>query len=182
MGKPLFVTLCLHDSLPASRVFPASQLANGKAFVTMGRILDRAATGPKYLSVPEIAKLVVHSLLDGEHRFGRYRLHSFVVMPNHVHLLVTPLVAAAKWLEPLKGCTSNEANAILGRKGQPFWQGESYDHLMESEEEFGRIQRYIENNPLTAGLVADPTDYEWSSAGVLRRQPAESPARQELPL
>ncbi len=71
MGQPLFVTLRLHDSLPVSRVFPASQLANGKAFVTMDRILDRAATGPKHLSIPEIAKLVVQSLLDGEQRFDR---------------------------------------------------------------------------------------------------------------
>jgi REP element-mobilizing transposase RayT len=164
IGQPLFVTFRLHDSLPANRVFPPAQLTSGKAFVAMDRILDSAATGPKYLSMPEIAAKVVSAVQDGERRFHRYQLHSFVVMPNHVHVLVTPHVFATQWLGPLKGFTAYEANRMLGLRGKPFWQHEGYDHLVRSDEEFGRIRRYIENNPAAAGLVSRPEEFRWSSA------------------
>jgi REP element-mobilizing transposase RayT len=96
--------------------------------------------------------------------FERYQLRSFVVMPNHVHLLVTPQVPATKWLGPLKGFTAHEANVLLASTGKPFWQNESHDHLVRSPEEFDRIRRYIENNPVKAGLAAEPPDFLWSSA------------------
>jgi REP element-mobilizing transposase RayT len=102
-------------------------------------------------------------LRDGERKFDRYRLHSFVVMPNHVHILVTPRVAT-KWLGPLKGYTAHEANRILGVSGH-FWQDESYDHLARSGAEFERVRKYIQNNPVTAGLAAAAKDFPWSSAG-----------------
>jgi len=86
-------------------------------------------------------------------------------MPNHVHLLVTPQVAATRWLGPLKGFVAHEANRILGRSGQPFWQDESYDHLVRSDAEFERIREYIESNPVKAGLVAAAESWQWSSAG-----------------
>jgi REP element-mobilizing transposase RayT len=168
VGQPLFVTFRLHGSLPKGRAFPPAQLSDWKSFVTMDRILDKAETGPRHLSVPEIKSLMVNSLLDGERRFHRYELHSYVVMPNHVHLLATPSVVSAKWLGPMKGFVAHEANAFLGLTGQPFWQQESYDHLVRSDDEFARIQRYIENNPVKAGLVAEPADFEWSSARALR--------------
>jgi REP element-mobilizing transposase RayT len=154
----------LKDSLPRGRVFPPAQLTDGKSFVMMDRILDKAAHGPRHLAQPEIAAIMTKCLADGEHQFHRYQLHSFVVMPNHVHVLVTPSVPAAQWLGPLKGFTAHEANAFLGLTGKSFWQQESYDHLVRSDEEFERIRRYIENNPVKAGLVAEPADFEWSSA------------------
>jgi REP element-mobilizing transposase RayT len=163
LGQPLFVTFRLHGSLPANRVFPPQRLTNGKAFVAMDRILDRADSGPLFLRQQEIAELVVSALRDGERRFQRYQLHSFVVMANHVHILVTPQVVATKWLGPLKGFTAYQANQLLGRHGA-FWQDESYDHLVRSDAEFGRIRAYIERNPVIAGLVADPGQYRWSSA------------------
>jgi len=52
-----------------------------------------------------------------------------VVMPNHVHLLILPQVPVAQLMRWLKGSTAREANRILGRTGQPFWQDESWDHL-----------------------------------------------------
>ena len=85
-------------------------------------------------------------------------------MPNHVHVLVTPRVVATRWLAPLKGFTAHEANELLGRHGQAFWQDESYDHLVRSEVEFDRIQFYIEENPVKAGLVSEPEQHLWSSA------------------
>jgi putative DNA methylase len=97
-------------------------------------------------------------------RFQRYQLHCFVIMPNHVHLLVTPRVVATHWLGPLKGFTAYRANQMLGRQGRPFWQDESYDHAVRSDAEFQRICGYIERNPVSAGLVTTADQFRWSSA------------------
>ena len=164
IGEPFFVTFCLHDSRPHNRIFPPGSLTSGRAFVTMDRILDHARTGSVFLRHAKIASLMVEALRDGDRRLHRYELHSFVVMPNHVHLLVTPRVVATKWLGPLKGFTAHEANRILCRQGKPFWQDESYDHLVRSGEEYERIRKYIEINPVKAGLVGAAEDYPWSSA------------------
>ena len=146
--QPLFVTFRLHGSLPAHRVFPPVSLGHsGKAFVAMDRLLDRGTTGPLHLCRPDVAELVVTALHDGERKFHRYELHAYVVMPNHVHLLVTPNVVATRWLGPLKGYTAHRANDLLGRHGHPFWQDESYDHLVRSETQFDRIRFYIEEPP-----------------------------------
>ena len=166
VGQPLFVTFRLHGSLPASRVFPPDRLAtSGKAFVAMDRLLDGGASGPLYLRRPEIAELVMAAVQYGDRRLHRYELHAFVLMPNHVHLLVTPTVVATRWLGPLKGLTSHEANELLGTHGKAFWQDESYDHVVRSSAEFERIRAYIEQNPVTAGLVAEAQAFRWSSAG-----------------
>jgi putative transposase len=66
-------------------------------------------------------------------------------------------------LRSLKGHTAREANRVLGRTGEPFWQRESYDHWVRSSGEFSRIVTYIENNPLKAGLVHRAEEYLWSS-------------------
>ena len=67
-------------------------------------------------------------------------------------------------MQSIKGASAREANKILGISGKPFWQHESYDHLVRTPEEFSRIRRYIEYNPVKAGLAAIPEDYRWSSA------------------
>ena len=164
IGSPLFVTFRLHGSLPPNRTFLPERLTTGKAFAAMDRILDNARTGPLFLREPQIADLVTQAILDGESRFARYQLHAFVVMTNHVHMLVTPQVVATKWLGPLKGFTAHEANRILSNHGTPFWQDESYDHLVRSDAEFGRIHDYIERNPITAGVVVAAEEFRWSSA------------------
>jgi hypothetical protein len=64
----------------------------------------------------------------------------------------------------LKGFTAYQANSILGQVGRPFWQEESYDHLVRTDAEFDRIRVYIEHNPVKAGLVGTATEFRWSSA------------------
>jgi len=164
--RPVFVTFRLEGSLPAKRVFPTKGLSAGRAFVAMDRLLDTAQSGPLMLAQPQIARVVTEAVLDGERRFGRYRLHAYVVMPNHVHMLITQQVAMVRWLGSLKGYTACEANRILGCPGRSFWQGESFDHMVRSEQEFERIRAYIEENPVRAGLVARAEEYEWSSANM----------------
>jgi putative DNA methylase len=132
----------------------------------MDRLLDHARCGPVFLMQSAVAELVLASIQYGT-EIGHYELHAWVIMPNHVHLLLTPRVSASKLLGSLKSATGKRANLLLQRTGQPFWQDESYDHLVRNDEEFRRIRRYIENNPVTAGLAAKPEEYEWSSAGQL---------------
>jgi REP element-mobilizing transposase RayT len=94
-----------------------------------------------------------------------YVWHAFAVMPNHVHLLVTPAIALPKLTKSLKGITAKGANTELALTGTPFWQEESYDHLVRNGWEFERIRAYIEENPVRAGLVEEASQYRWSSAG-----------------
>ena len=82
-----------------------------------------------------------------------------------VHLLVLPRVCPSRFLQTLKGYTAREANRLLGRTGQPFWQAESHDHSVRDDRVSDRIQEYIENNPVKAELVANAEEYPWSSAG-----------------
>jgi REP element-mobilizing transposase RayT len=163
IGEPLFITFRLYGSLPANRAFPNSNLTSGEAFVAMDRVLDQARRGPTFLRRPDVAQIVLDSTHYGA-EIGDYEMHAWVIMPNHVHLLLTPQVNVARVIGSLKGATARRANELLKRSG-PFWQDESYDHLVRSGDEFRRIQRYIENNPVTAGLVATPEEYVWSSAG-----------------
>ncbi len=86
------------------------------------------------------------------------------MMSNHVHLLVSPKVEPARFLQSVKGYTAREANRLLQRTGQPFWQSESYDHWIRDGHEFERAQNYIECNPVRAGLVMQREQYRWSSA------------------
>jgi REP element-mobilizing transposase RayT len=129
----------------------------------MDRLLDTACSGPVHLQRPEIATLVRDSILHGARR--DYDLPAWVIMPNHVHLLLTALTEAPLFLRRLKGYSSRQANLILGQTGQPFWQDESYDHLVRSGEEYRRVERYIVNNPVRAGLVQSIEAFPWSSAG-----------------
>jgi hypothetical protein len=67
-------------------------------------------------------------------------------------------------MQHIKGPTAVAANRILGRSGQPFWQTEYFDREIKNHDEFSRSKRYIEQNPVSAELVANAEDFEWSSA------------------
>jgi REP element-mobilizing transposase RayT len=163
------VTFRLHGSLPANRPFQPADVTSGEAFVAMDRLLDEARSGPTFLRQPAVAQLVLDSIRHGT-EIGHYEIHSWVIMSNHIHLLLTPRISMSRLLCSLKAATATRANKLLSRTGKPFWQDESYDRVVRSEVEFRRIRQYIENNPVKAGLASTPEDYLWSSA---RR--AESP-------
>jgi len=161
IGQPLFVTFRLYGSLPPGRQFPIEPVTSCDAFLSMDRLLDGARSGPTYLAMPFIAKIIVDSL---EHCSEvDYLLHAWVVMPNHVHLLVIARTHVSKFMRRLKGYTARRANELLFRTGQPFWQEESYDHLVRTSEEFSNIEAYILNNPVKAGLARTAEEYRYSS-------------------
>ena len=95
---------------------------------------------------------------------GHYELGAWVIMANHVHVLLRPDVLPSRLLQSLKGFTAREANRALGRTGEPFWQAESYDHWVRDDRELARITAYIESNPVKAQLAARAEEYPWSSA------------------
>ena len=160
---PTFLTWRLWGSLPPERVFHPEHLTSGQAFVVWDRLLDTARYGPLYLRQAEIACLVQEQLRKAD-AGGLCDLHAFVVMPNHVHFLCTPVVSLPELMRRVKGPTAHQANTVLGRRGEKFWQDEFFDRIVRNDTEFGRIQRYIEWNPVKAGLMARPEDFRWSSA------------------
>ncbi len=163
-GTPAFVTWRLRGSLPAGRAFQRETCTTGEAFAALDRALDSARSGALWLQRPEIARLVAGRLHEvaGE---GLCHLHAYVVMPNHVHVLWTALLEQSDLIRRVKGSTARQANSLLGRGGEPFWQQEYFDRLVRNALEFERIQSYIERNPVRAGLAARAEEFPWSSAG-----------------
>ena len=162
-GVYLFVTWRLHGSLP---VAPADVIyaTPGHAFAAQDRALARGH-GRRWLSDPRVARRLVEAIQTGESQKQFYELEAWAVMPNHVHLLILPHVTLPQITHWIKGRTAREANLLLGRTGEPFWQDESFDHWVRNEKEFHRIVAYIEENPVSAGLAATPEDWRWSSSG-----------------
>ncbi|MBV9156223.1 MAG: transposase, partial [Acidobacteriaceae bacterium] len=131
-----------------------------------------------YLRQAVIADMVVEILFHNSNVLGRYTLDAFAVMPNHIHLLVSPHVPLPQVTKALKSYTAKRANEMLGRTGNAFWQEESYDHLVRGAAEGERIRSYIEQNPVRAGLVHEASEYRWSSAGwATGRSPADQEVR-----
>lgn len=173
IGQPTFLTWRLHGSLPRNRRFPAaSTSSSGRAFLALDRVLDTANTGPLFLRIPDIASLIVDALLYRDSYLKQYELHAYAVMPNHVHLLIRPLVQVSQLTQSLKRFTATQGNRMLGRTGEPFWQDESYDRLVRNDEEFRTIAHYIEMNPVNAGLATAPEEFLWSSARPISYRPA----------
>src|SRR5437870_1566975 len=104
--RAAFVTWRLYGSLPPNRTFPVATVSSGRAFATMDRLLDQTSAGPFHLRQPRIADMVVEAIHDNATVLGHYELHAFVVMPNHVHVLVTPALALCKLTKSLKGITA----------------------------------------------------------------------------
>ena len=164
-GRAIFLTWRLYGSLPRGFVHQLQKLEKdpGKQFLTADLRLDAAATGPRWLSDPEVAGYVEGAIIRGA-ELTHYALHAYVVMPNHVHVLLDPQVPLRRITGGIKGVSARDANESLGRTGKPFWQDESFDHWIRDGAEFERIRNYIEHNPAKAGLAASPAHWRWSSA------------------
>ncbi len=110
-----------------------------------------AGNGKCYLRRRGCANIVADSLrfFDGQ----RYHLHAWVVMPNHVHLVVRPEppYSLSDNLQGWKSFTAHRINALLPQKVVPFWQDESYDHLVRDDEDMHRMCRYTIANPAAVG-------------------------------
>ncbi len=167
---PQFITLHLADSMPKpvierwKRELTKTKCKEAEILLQkrIERYLDQGY-GNAFLRDKSIATIVQDSLLryDGE----RYRLHSWVVMPNHLHVLLTRFKHLKLWeiMQSLKSYTSHKSNKVLGRMGQ-FWIEDYFDRSIRDGEHFRRTVRYIENNPVKARLCKKPEDWPFSSA------------------
>ena len=185
-GKLQFITFRLADSLPKEKI---DELEQGKAnflklhpkpwdketerlyYKRFGSKIDKwldAGMGSCLLKFPNIREIVCNALefFDGK----RYLLHSYVVMPNHVHVLVEMLGEnkTSDVLHSWKRHTANQINKLIGESGS-FWQHESYDRMIRDENHYNNVLRYIANNPrnlpensytLAAKIVSSKNDTE----------------------
>ncbi|MEK7675467.1 MAG: transposase [Verrucomicrobiota bacterium] len=164
-GITQFVTFRLADAMPASRRSEWEALckieSERERRIQLEDYLDRGA-GECWLARPKLADLTESALrhFDGE----RYGLQAWVVMPNHVHVLVdvwqTPLAAM---VQSWKRFIAREANKLLKREGS-FWEREYWDTWIRDEAHRQKAVRYVESNPVKAHLAAESTAWPWSSA------------------
>lgn len=160
----IFVTWRLYGSLPKHVTILGEPTTSGRAFLAYDRLLDHPVCGPTWLKNPRVAQIVVDVLRSGQSKLHLYDLDAFVVMSNHVHALIRPRIELPGIMRVIKGYSARESNRLLHRTGRPFWQDESYDRWVRDEASSNRITRYIEHNPVTAGIVKRVEDYPWSSA------------------
>ena len=116
------------------------------------------------LSPPARTLVLQHCLHE---HLSRIRLYAAVVMPDHVHLLLTPLrdeltqsFHLACIMQAIKGSSAHSVNKLLGRQG-PVWQEEYFDHAIRNYESLREKIEYIRQNPVRRGLVRVAEDYPW---------------------
>ena len=167
---PQSITFRLFDSLPKAileqwshELEPhLSELIDIEMRKRIAAYLDQGH-GSCYLKEPRVAKIVQDALLFFDKE--KYLLSAWVVMPNHVHLVTTPLPGKplAGIMQSLKSFTANEANKLLGRRGT-FWMPDYFDRYIRSQRHLAAAIAYVENNPVKAGLCCHPEDWRFSSA------------------
>ena len=181
-GTPVqFLTLRLAGSLPAAwnrqrppvAADPEDRLRQIMArFREEERLLD-AGLGPDWLADPAVASMVCGCLHHGDGQL--YRLHRYVVLPNHLHALIEPLAldgdrrllpSPAAIVRRLEAVTARRGNQLLDRRG-PFWDGGWFEHDVRDPAWYRRFTDYIDSNPVLAGLSATPGEWPWGSAGEL---------------
>lgn len=110
--------------------------------------------------VTATAELLEQTILDYRSQ-GKFLLHSFVIMPDHFHALITPApdVSLEKTLQFIKGGFSFRLKSKLD-----VWMRSFNESQVMSEEKFRNCVRYVEENPVRRGLVMSPNEYRFSSA------------------
>ena len=159
------VTFMLNDSFPITRRTEWEPYLKEPDTSTRRRKLEAwldRGHGECWLRRPAIADAIRDVLRAGDG--PAYRLRAWVIMPNHVHFIVDVQdVPLAKLVNTWKGKSARAANKLLGRVG-PFWQADYYDTLIRNEAHLCQAKRYVEANPVKAGLAKEVAAWPWSSA------------------
>ncbi len=155
----------LADSLPQNKLEKYSRLLKDPELTNEKRIqieqwLD-AGYGSCTLTFPDIAKVIINSwnYYDGE----RYELINWVIMPNHVHILIKQKdgYLLGEIVHNWKSYSVREINRILSRDGQ-YWAPDYWDRYIRDEVHFQRVFDYISNNPVKANLVNEKEEWKFS--------------------
>jgi putative transposase len=107
------------------------------------------------------AKLLLDTLYH--YRGEAYLLHEFVIMPDHIHILITPLTSLERAVQLIKGGFSFRAKKELG-SNMEVWQKGFQDHRIRDAGNYAQHIRYIHENPVRRHLRERPEDYDYSSA------------------
>ena len=111
----------------------------------------------------ELANEVLGAIFFGKRKQWYYLL-SFVIMPDHIHLLIIPREKdISECMKSIKGFSARKINELIGRKGS-IWQRSFYDYILDNEEKVLNRISYIEENPVRKGIVRDTADFYYSSA------------------
>jgi putative transposase len=143
----------------------------------MGRLTHRTSPGWTYFvttkawqgvsvfQVAEAAEIVITKILEYRDK-GNYLLHEFVLMPNHLHLILTPAdsVSLEKTIQLIKGGSSHEIHKVRPAKLQ-IWQPGFHESRVKDLLEYRNKADYIRFNPVTAKLVERPEDWTYGSVG-----------------
>lgn len=131
----------------------------------METYLDKGR-GSCMLRHESVARVVCENLLHFDQ--VKYKLHAWVIMPNHVHTLITPVngFLLSQIVHSWKSFTSKKANELLNRRGE-FWRRDYFDRLIRDEKHYVKTVEYIHNNPVKASLCLAPEDWRFSSARTL---------------
>jgi REP element-mobilizing transposase RayT len=191
-----FITACLAGSIPASGRLsirqetarwvgrpPVDAAARKRrrqardrlAFARHEAWLDRTP-GVCWFADTRLASIARDAICH--HAGIRYDLHAYVVMPSHVHLVLSPRSSWSAGRGPASGRLGGDLGAIMhalksfiahecvkARSLQgAFWQSESYDRVVRDERELEHVVRYVEWNPVKAGLCGRPEEWAFSSA------------------
>jgi REP element-mobilizing transposase RayT len=110
----------------------------------------------------EIATVICQSIEETT-RILNYKLYGYCVMPNHVHILLSPAesgISVGRWLQKFKSFTGH----VYAKRnnGLNLWQRSAYDHICREHETAEAVLRYIVNNPVRVGLVDDWTKWLWT--------------------
>ncbi len=169
------ITYRLADSLPRSVSVPSASRSQSDAEKAERRKLIEGELNKGYgsciLRDKEIAKIVVDAwtYFDGT----RYDLVAYVVMPNHVHVLIKTYVrfSVSKVVHSWKSFTAHEINKCMkcGRDARApstskVWQNDYFDRFIRDERHFAQAVAYIHENPVKAGLCRHAHEWPWSSA------------------
>jgi REP element-mobilizing transposase RayT len=167
---PQFISLHLADSVPSTVLERWKQEldiknSEGDRVLLQNRI-ERYADqgyGKAFLRDAKLAQMVQETLMRDDGK--RYLLSSWVVMPNHVHMLFkrSEEDKLAEIMQAFKSITAHKANKLLRRSGE-FWMPDYFDRFIRSTKHYQKTVEYIENNPVKAKLCAKPEDFPFSSA------------------
>ncbi len=106
-------------------------------------------------------------VLQESRRKGRFLLHEFVIMPSHIHAILTPApdVSLEKAVQFIKGGFSFRIKKELGNRWE-VWQQSFTEHRVKDAADYERHREYIHLNPVRAGIVQVAAEYPYSSARI----------------
>ena len=127
-------------------------------------VTTKCSQGVSIFQVEENANILVAKLLEYRDT-GRYLLHDFVVMPNHLHLILTPSSSTSleRALQFIKGGSSHAIHAARGTR-QQIWQSGFHESRVRDLADYKAKADYIRFNPVAARLICQPEDWPFGSA------------------